>query len=201
MLRLLHTATTRSLDPPDAPLLTTSYLVHTGRPGQPSFYIARDVLAATLQYRGPTHLAPIFNCSSQTIRHIALEYGLVELGPPVYVDYQHEDGEIYHFYTSSTDASSNLTDDELDSLITKIVQHFPNFGRKMIDGHLKHLGHHVPHSHIQAAYLRIHGPPAASFGQTHIQHQVYSVPGPNSLWHHNGQHGMSLNCSFAKYYL
>jgi hypothetical protein len=200
MLRLLHAAATRSLDPPDAPPLTTSFLVHTGRPGRPSFYIARDVLAAALQYRGPTHLAPIFNCSSRTIRRIALEYGLVEPGPPVYVDYHHEDGEVYRFYTSSTGASSDLTDDELDSLITEIVQRFPNFGRRMIDGHLKHLGHHVPRSRIQAAYLRIHGPPAASFGRTRIQRRVYSVPGPNSLWHHDGQHGISLNCSFAKCY-
>src|ERR1700749_1118972 len=93
MLRLLHEAVNNSLDPPDAPHLTTSYLVHTGRPGQPSVYIPRDVLAAALQYRGPTHLAPIFSCSSRTVRRIALEYGLVEPGPPVYVDYIDEAGE------------------------------------------------------------------------------------------------------------
>lgn len=27
------------------------------------------------------------------------------------------------------------------------------------------------------------------FQHIRIHRQVYSVPGPNSLWHHNGQHG------------
>lgn len=196
MLRLLHEAVNNSLDPPDAPHLTTSYLVHTGRPGRPSVYIPRDVLAAALQYRGPTHLAPIFSCSSRTVRRIALEYGLVEPGPPVYVDYIDEAEEVHRFYTSSTGASSDLSDDELDALISDIVERFPNFGRRMIDGHLKHLGHSVPRSRVQAAYLRVHGPPAASFGRTRIQRRVYSVPGPNSLWHHDGQHGVLSHIIF-----
>jgi hypothetical protein len=197
MLRRLDGAATQSLDPPDAPPITTSHLVHTGRAGRPSIYIAKEVLAAALQYRGPTHLAPIFHCCPRTIRRIALDYGLVEPGPPVYVEYVHEDGLSYRFYTSSTGSSSDLSDDELDTLIADIVQTFPNFGRRMIDGHLKHLGHRVPRSRVQAAYLRVHGPPAASFGRTRIERRVYSVPGPNSLWHHDGQHGGLF--SFALY--
>jgi hypothetical protein len=166
MLQHLEDAASLSSDPADAPPLTTSCLVHTGRPRRPSLYISRDVLAAALQYCGPTHLAHIFNCSSRTIRHIALGYGLVEPGPPVYVDYLHEDGNVYRFYTSSTGSVSDLSDDDLDSLIADMVQRFPNFGRRMIDGHLKHLSHCVPCSHVQASYIRVHSPPAASFGQT-----------------------------------
>jgi hypothetical protein len=189
MLSLLEDAVQQSSDPPDAPPLTTSYLVHDGRTGRPSIHIPYEVLAAALRYRGPTHLAPIFNCSARTIRRIALGYGLVEPGLPVYVDYVNEDGETHRFYTSSTGSGSDLSDDDLDSLIFEIVQSFPNFGRRMIDGHLKHLGHCVPRSCVQAAYLRVHGPSAASFGLTQIERRVYSVPGPNSLWHHDGQHG------------
>jgi hypothetical protein len=196
MLQHLKDAASLSSDPTDAPPLTTSYLIHTGRPGRPSVYISRDVLAAALQYRGPTHLAHIFHCSSRTIRRMALEYGLVGPGPPVYVDYLHEDGHVYRFYTSSTGSVSELSDDDLDSLIADMVQRFPNFGRRMIDGHLKHLGHRVPRSRVQASYLRVHGPPAASFGRTRIQRRVYSVPGPNSLWHHDSQHGVSYSCFF-----
>jgi hypothetical protein len=195
MLLQLDEAATQSSDPADAPPLTTSYLIHTGRPGRPSVYISRDVLAAALQYRGPTHLAPIFHCSSRTIRCIALEYDLVQPGLPVYVDYIHDDGNTYRFYTSSTGNISDLSDDDLDSLIADIVQRFPNFGRRMINGHLKHLGHRVPRSHIQASYVCVHGPPAASFGRTQIQRRVYSVPGPNSLWHHDGRHSASFFCS------
>ena len=119
-----------------------------------------------------------------------LDSRLVEPGPLVYVDYLHEDGNVSRFYTSSTGSISDLSDDDLDSLIADMVQKFPNLGHHMIDGHLKHLGHCVPHSCVQVSYLHIHGPPVASFGQTQIQHRVYSVLGPNSLWHHNGQHGL-----------
>lgn len=192
MLQCLDKAATQSLDPANGPPITASHLVHTGQARRPSIYIPRDVLAAALQYRGPTHLAPIFNCCPRTIRCIALDYGLVEPGPPVYVKYIHDDGLSYRFYTSSTGPVSDLSDDELNTLIAEIVQRFPNFGRCMIDGHLKHLGHRVPCSRVQAAYLRVHGPPAASFGRTQIERQVYLVPGPNSLWHHDGQHGKLL---------
>ena len=140
--------------------------MHDRRAGRPSIHIPYEVLAAALRYQGPTHLALIFNCSACTVRCIALGYGLVVPSLPVYIDYVDEDGETHCFYTSSTGSSSDLSDDDLDSLIFKIVQSFPNFGCRMIDGHLKHLGHHVPRSHVQAAYLHIHGPLAASFGHT-----------------------------------
>jgi hypothetical protein len=45
---------------------------------------------------------------------MALEYGLVGPGPPVYVDYLHEDGHVYRFYTSSTGSVSELSDDDLE---------------------------------------------------------------------------------------
>jgi len=88
---------------------------------------------------------------------------------------------------------SELSDDDLDDIISQIVKIFPNFGRCMIDGHLRHLGHYVPRSHIQASCAHVHGAPASSFGPHHIQCRVYSVPGPNSLAHHDGQHGMLLS--------
>ena len=59
----------------------------------------------------------------------------------------------------------------------------------MIDGHLRFLGHHIPCSRIQGSYARVHGAPSSGFGPRHIQHRVYNVAGPNSLWHHDGQHG------------
>jgi hypothetical protein len=135
------------------------------------------------------HLAQVFDCSARTIRRRALDYGLAEPGPPVYVEYEHDDGSIFRFYGSSSGATSNISDDELDAITSQIVDIFPNFGRRMIDGHLKHLGHKVPRSHVQASYARVHGAPASSFGSCRIQNRVYSVPRPNSLAHHDGQHG------------
>jgi hypothetical protein len=71
-----------------------------------------------------------------------------------YVNYIDEDEQTHRFYTSSTGSVSNLSDDDLD-LIGEIVKRFPNFSRRMIDGHLKYLSHCVLHSCVQAAYLRV----------------------------------------------
>lgn len=189
MIACLDNAAELSSDPPDGPPLQTSYLLHTEDPGRPSIQIPREMLATALNLRGTTHLAHIFDCSARTIRRRALEYGLAEPGPPVYVEYEHDDGSIFRFYGSSTGATSNITDDELDLITAQIIDIFPNFGRRMIDGHLKHLGHRVPRSRVQASYSRVQGAPAPSFGPKRIQRRVYSVPGPNSLAHHDGQHG------------
>ena len=47
---------------------------------------------------------------------------------------------------------------------------------------------------VVESYLRVIGPPNNQFGNRRIERRVYSVPGPNTLWHHDGQHGRS-SCS------
>ena len=192
MLNTLDDASRTSSDPPDAPPIITSYINYTGLGGRPSINLDPDILTSLIELRGPTHLAQVFGCSARTVRRRALEYGLVEPGQPVYVDVVDESGETIRFFTSSTSNVSKLSDDELDSVTRQIFERFPNFGRRMIDGHFKHLGHRVPRRRIQESYTRVHGPPIGAFGPRRIQRRVYKVPGPNSLSHHDGQHGTSL---------
>jgi len=193
MIQCLDSAAHLSSDPPDAPPLQPSVHVHTGNVGRPTIHIPPGTLATALGFRGPTHLASVFNCSARTVRRRALEYGLAEPGPPVYVEYEHDDGTTFKFYGGGNDPISTLSDNDLDEITSQIVEIFPNFGRRMIDGHLQHLGHRVPRSRIQASYSHVHGAPASSFGPRRIQRRVYSVPGPNSLAHHDGQHGMLIS--------
>jgi hypothetical protein len=70
-----------------------------------------------------------------------------------------------------------------------IYEQFPSFGQRMIDGYLMQLGERVPWQRVVASYLRVIGPPTATFATCRIQRCVYSIPGPNSLWHHDRQHG------------
>ena len=179
-----------SVDEPDhAPVPHTS-LVYTGRPGWPRIQVDPGILTTASQLGGPTALSRVFGVSSRMIRRQELEQGLVEPGDAVYSTFTDSDGHTTRIYMSSTGAQSSLTDNELDEIVLKILNMFPSFGRRMIDGHLHHLGHHVPRRRIQESYARVNGPPVSAFGLRCIQYRVYRVAGYNSLQHHDGQHGM-----------
>lgn len=71
----------------------------------------------------------------------------------------------------------------------------------MITGHIRQMGHHIPRERIRAAYERVNGAPAGLTARL-IGRRVYRVAGPNSLWHHDGQHGeISLYLLLTKQYL
>lgn len=196
MLNAIDDASRTSADPPEAVVIPVAQWSYSGQLGRPSVLVDPNFLVTSISLRGPTEIAAIVGCSARTIRRRALEQGLVEPGQPVYVDHINEDGSLTRFWTSSTGGVSNLSDDDLDTMTLQILENFPNFGRRMIDGHFRHLGHRVPRRRLQASYTRVHGPPLGAFGPRRIQRRVYKVPGPNSLAHHDGQHG-ALNDLFT----
>lgn len=191
MISHLDQAAVISSDCPDTPSISTTTIVHTGRVGRPRIEIDQSILTAGLGMRGSTNLASVFGVSSRTVRRRALEYGIAEPGPPVYVDVETEDGSIQRQYSSCTGPMSDISDEEIDSIMQNVLAEFPNFGRRMIAGHFKNLDYHISRKRLQESYDRIHGPPVFSFGVRRIERCIYSVPGPNSLWHHDGQHGMN----------
>jgi hypothetical protein len=54
---------------------------------------------------------------------------------------------------------------------------------------LQRLGYRISRERITQSLVRI-DPVQRVFQRIRIRRRVYSVPGPNSLWHHDGQHGM-----------
>ncbi|KAG8941496.1 hypothetical protein FRC03_004468 [Tulasnella sp. 419] len=54
---------------------------------------------------------------------------------------------------------------------------------------LRRLGHRVPVRRIRESLYRV-DPVRRVFGRVKIKRRTYKVPGPNSLWHHDGQHGL-----------
>ncbi|KAJ6463632.1 hypothetical protein C8R47DRAFT_992590 [Mycena vitilis] len=93
---------------------------------------------------------------------------------------------------SYTGPLSNLSDDELDLLLLRLRSHFRRAGLGMLDGMLRRLGHRVPRERVRQSLLRI-DPVRRIFERIRIRRRVYSVPGPNSLWHHDGQHDPSVH--------
>ena len=84
-----------------------------------------------------------------------------------------------------------ITDEQLNMVMITIYECFPSFGRRMVDGYLIALGKRVPRRRIFESFERVICPLGATYGNRHIECRIYSVPGPNSQWHHDGQHGMS----------
>lgn len=188
----LDAACHESSDPADGGPLMVSQLLQTANPGRPRIQIDRTFLEHALQMRGPTALSSIFKCSSRTVRRRALEMGLVQPGPAVRESITNTDGSISHHHTSSSAPVSDMSEAELDSRVGAILELFPTFGRRMITGHLRSGGHRIPRQRITDSYARVHGAPG-SFGQRQIARKTYKVPGPNSLWHHDGQHGKGIS--------
>lgn len=97
-----------------------------------------------------------------------------------------EDQTLY--ITSYTAPQSDITDGELDDLVLRLRRHFHRAGISMLDGMLRRLGYRIPRERIRQSLIRI-DPVHRIFQRIRIRRRVYNVPGPNSLWHHDGQHG------------
>ncbi|KAJ7756663.1 hypothetical protein B0H16DRAFT_1826155, partial [Mycena metata] len=154
MVTALNLACHESMDPPDAAPLVVACRVRTGRRGRPRVEIDPTFLQAALDLRGPTGIAPEIGVCSHTIRCAALRAGLVEPGAPVFQSHVNAAGAVERVHTSTTPQISLISDGELDQLIASAVEVFPQFGRRMLRGHLKSLGYHVPREHITGSYLR-----------------------------------------------
>jgi hypothetical protein len=189
MVEELDDAHYQSLDALEVPKLTTSWLVKNGRPGRPRKEVDLELLQGALPHRPLTKMASTFSCSSRTLTRRLQDAGLKEVGQPVYVVVEDPEGNMVKEYKSTGPRMTEITDDELDHIISEILQDFPNFGRSMIAGALKALGIRVSSERQRESRLRVHGAPGV-FGVRRLERRRYKVPGANSLWHHDGQHGM-----------
>ena len=178
-----------STDPQEGPSIAVIATTPTGRRGRPRKTIDPGFLREALTLRGPSGLAAVFNCHPRTIRRRAVELGLATSGPPVYITETLPDGTQAPTHAAAArSAASTLSDGQLDSAISEILEVIPAFGRSMIAGLLKASGHEVTRDRIVASYLRVHSAPG-SFGDRSIHRKAYKVAGANSLWHRDGQHG------------
>jgi hypothetical protein len=126
--------------------------------------------------------------SARSVRKNALQHGLVEPREPLFIQHTLDDGSTTRVWQPRNQGFSSITDADLDVVVFDILQSFPNYGRAMVSAELLRRGHRVQRHRARAAYVRVHGAPRV-WGQRNIPRRPYSVAGPNSLWHHDGQHG------------
>ena len=79
---------------------------------------------------------------------------------------------------------SMISDADLIDVIKEYLRESPNAGEILIRGHIAGLGLRVQRDRIRTAIHTVRG----SQQQSMICRRVYSVPGPNSLWHVDGNH-------------
>ena len=72
-------------------------------------------------------------------------------------------------------------------MIKEYLKQSPNAGQVLVQGHIAGLGLRVQHDRVRKARHSING---SHPKQAAIFQRVYSVPGPNSLWHVDGNHKM-----------
>lgn len=83
---------------------------------------------------------------------------------------------------------ADISDNQLDECIRRLRERFPTSGVRMMDGMLRRIGIPVPYKRIRESLVRV-DPVRRVFQRIKIKRRRYNVPGPNSLWHNDGQHG------------
>lgn len=186
--------------------------IHTGAHGCPQIHIDREFLAWAFTHRSISSIACFLGVSRCTVQTALAEYGIVSHSlssaslQPFDAHEPAAAGDADELLdlnipvpnvpsqppvSAVSAALSTISDNDLDTAIIDLRRHFHRAGLSMLHGMLQNLGHCVPREHIRAALLRVN-PVHRVFDRIQICWREYSVPGPNSLWHHDSQHGMQI---------
>ncbi|KAJ3872646.1 hypothetical protein F5051DRAFT_338978 [Lentinula edodes] len=207
-------------EPEEAQILQIVFTEYTGRPGCPRTVINPDFLRFAHNHRTITGLSHFLDVPRPTVRRRLLECGIATPGigpfnfpprgihelqssesdnvldvdtlPPSQLpdDVQAEAAAIPS--SSSSGYITHISNEQLDSLLGRLRIHFHRAGIRMLDGMLRRLNIMVPFECIRQSLVRI-DPIHRVFDRIRIRRRGYSVPGPNSLWHHDGHRPASIH--------
>jgi hypothetical protein len=180
----LDQARQASSDPLEDPVIPFALTVRTGRPGRPRVEIEPNLLSTALALRPKMQIAKTANCSARTIRRRQLDYGINLPGPSRSHTQlaDHDEG-------NPLPPSGEISNQELDQFLAIVMQDFPTFGRRLATASLRANGVIVSEGRARESLARVSGVPG-TFGGRRVHRRQYRVAGANSLWHHDGQHGI-----------
>ncbi|KAJ3765554.1 hypothetical protein FB446DRAFT_655116 [Lentinula raphanica] len=192
----------------------------SGSAGRPRAVIDPNFLRWAYGRRSTSGIAFFLNVHPRTVRRSLLEYGIASPGRTPFADsidgnddaqeadHNHEPqqslpanlpSEVQNLANSIQSSSSssylsNMSNDDLDIMVRSLRSHYPEAGIRMLDGMLRRIGHVVQNERIRQSLARI-DPVQRVFERIRIRRRRYGVPGPNSLWHHDGHHLSYLSLS------
>lgn len=85
---------------------------------------------------------------------------------------------------------SDISDDELDGIISQIQREHPNCGLPMMSGFLQNRGIMVQQYRMRESVARVYPIRRMVRWQQVVSRRCYNVPGSNSLWHIDGHHSL-----------
>lgn len=91
---------------------------------------------------------------------------------------------------------TEITDDDLQREVQEIKLHQPNAGLSFLTGHLRSKGIFVQRRRVLDMLHKVDPEGVADRLCSVIQRRVYSVPGPNFIWHLDGHHKL-INWKFV----
>ncbi|KXN83492.1 hypothetical protein AN958_01349, partial [Leucoagaricus sp. SymC.cos] len=134
-----------------------------------------------------------YTVSARTIRQRLLEHGLAKPQAPVF-DRQVDEGGNATLIRSSTRRTAynqtEITNEQLDQCLREILLPFAQHNSHSItQGLICSQGIYVSRQRAEESRDRVQGL-ARAFEHVTITRRRYEVAGANSLWHHDGQHGL-----------
>lgn len=142
--------------------------VFSGERGRPQLQVPFEQLQFLLEKKFKIdEIAKLFSTSKLTIERRMRDFGL-----------------------SAASIYTSLSDDQLDAMITDIQRDFPNVGCKRVTGLLRARGICTQQARICQSMRRVdpEGILLRALEMNIVHRRHYSVAGPLSLWHIDGNH-------------
>ncbi len=152
------------------PLLILCTVLFVGQRGRPSVVISRHQLETLLglNFTVP-QMAELLGVSVSTLTRRLRNYGL----------------SVRQMY-------SDITDTQLNELVSRINHQFPSAGYRIGSSLLQGMGHRVPERRVRES-MRLVDPISVAYRHSRrgtVDRRRYNVPYPNAMWHVDGN--MSL---------
>ena len=139
----------------------------SGERGRPRVVISQDMIEYFIFNKFSVHqTAQLLQTSISTVRHRMRQFGI-----------------------SVRSTYSVIDDTQLDILVTRLQHTYPNCGYRLMRGHLAPWGiEYRRETRIRDSLRRVDPLGIMNRWIQGIQRRTYSVPGPNFLWHIDGNH-------------
>lgn len=92
------------------------------------------------------------------------------------------------FDISTSRPFAEISDDGLSQVIAEIKKEWPRSGYRMVQGLLRAKGMRIPQQRVRTLMRRIDPKGTVERWSNTVKRRVYSVSGPNALWHIDGNH-------------